>query len=178
MSNELHQQPETSVEHRDMRAVTDPRQQKNLATNQGVRFYVSKEMSVLETALLQRLTESFDELSRSMDSMTQDISFLMKETKDMQERLLFLECRWYERIMRYLEWDILSFRIWLHEHGIGSNPIPEEPKNNVLEIEAQVNALPAIEKSEPITNADIDALEQVGAEMSVFSDDVTPEQRG
>lgn len=133
MEKELHLRPETRVEQTDMEGITDPRRQKERASNQGVRFYVDRENKLLEEALMRTLSGRLEEVGRALDDLTNDLSFALREIVDLQSRMLFLECRWYERIMRYLEWDILSFRIWLFERwNIGSNPIPEEENLNSL----------------------------------------------
>lgn len=147
MSHELHKTPETKVEQRDMQAIVAPHMQKQFATNQGVRFYVDRQMVSFETAMMEQVTNRFNDMEQSWTLLNEEMEYASAQLRDLQSRLLFLESRWYERIMRYLEWDILSIRIWLFEHGwTKTNPIPDEPAppepGPTLELEAKVNTLP------------------------------------
>jgi hypothetical protein len=132
MSNELHQHPETRVEHKDMLGITDPRTQKNLATNQGVRFYVEKQLGSQEDAIMRAMQDGFAAQSVAFQELTDTLEWTTAALRDLQARLNFIEERWYERIMQYLEWDILAIREWLWRHfRIGS------PKSLDLDLEDQ-----------------------------------------
>lgn len=241
MEKELKRQPETKIERKDMEAITDPYRQKEFATNQGVRFYFDKQIGSFEREFMRVMNDRFEDMEQSWTNMNEEMEQATRAIRDLQERLAFLEGRWYERIMRYIEWDILSIRIWLFEHGwLKKNPVPdEEPKSaepgSSLELEVKVNALPVIddlqgppfgecgfckekkflpevqdffpeEEGAPVirkrvcseckahlqsivdeinagnrlgemkllSQSDVSALEDAGAQMAVFSDDVDP----
>lgn len=150
MNHELKNKPETRVEVRDMEAITNPATQKNLATNQGVRFYFDRQIGSFEREFMRVMNDRFEDMEQSWTNMNAELDHANKAIRDLQDRMMFLESRWYERIMRYIEWDILSIRIWMFEHHwIKKNPLPEEPKSrepgSSLELEVKVNALPVID---------------------------------
>jgi hypothetical protein len=127
MSKELQDKPETPAEVRDRRSITDPHRQKELATNRAVRFYVEGQLESMEAAVMQTMTDCFAAQAESIRQLEARMGSLESQLvifqTDVLSRVLFLEDRWYERIMRYLEWDILTFREWLYNtFGIGSNP--------------------------------------------------------
>lgn len=115
MSKDLHLHPTNSAEEKDRQGITDPRRSKELVNNQAVRFFVNAQVEAVEDAIMRSVTDAFAAQSESMRQMTEAAENAGRAIADLQERLMFLELRWWERLMRYLEWDYLSFRIWLNK---------------------------------------------------------------
>lgn len=123
MSNDLHIKPETKIELSDMAAITDPRRQKELASNQGVRFYVEQQLMSQEDAIMRAMSDGFAAQSEAWRQLNEEVGYLNRELGNIQKRLMFLETRWYERLMQDFEWDWLVFRAWLYRRfKIGTDP--------------------------------------------------------
>lgn len=174
---DLHTKPETSVEYRDMMAITKPETQKDLATNQGVRFYVDRETRLMEEALTRTMQGRFNELGAALTDLTKAMESATREIANLTERLGVLELRWYERLAQDLEWDWLHIREWFFvKFRWGSNPFADPNDHALIHID-HYEELKAILEPDRIPDPKHGSFITPGEAKDIFSDDIAPAQQ-